>query len=107
MKGQVLFGPSFVEVDENNKWGLTVLGALDATGLKYSISPVYGKLVTSIAGQENKGMSGWMYKVNEEVVMMAASDKEIVAGDRIIWWYSESLGSKAPSWGDLEQNPNQ
>lgn len=102
MKGQLLFGPATVTVDQNNKWGLTALGALDATGLKYSISPVYGNFVRSIAGQDNKGMAGWMYKVNEEIPMVAASEKGIRSGDKIIWWYSETLNSTGPTWEGLK-----
>lgn len=102
MKGQLLYGPATVTVDKNNKWGLTALGALDATGLKYSLSPVYGNFVRSIAGQDNKGMAGWMYKVNEEIPMVAASEKGIRSGDKIIWWYSETLNSTGPTWEGLK-----
>jgi hypothetical protein len=102
MKGQLLYGPATVTVAKNNKWGLTALGALDATGLKYSMSPVYGNFVLGIAGQDNKGMGGWMYKVNEEIPMVAASEKAIRAGDKIIWWYSESLNSTGPAWQELK-----
>ncbi|MGI9861288.1 DUF4430 domain-containing protein [Moorella naiadis] len=102
LKGQILFGPAAVTVNKNNKWGLTALGALDATGLKYSMSPVYGNLVLSIADQANKGMCGWMYKVNNETPMVAAGEKKINAGDKIIWWYSESIDNAGPTWGDLK-----
>ncbi|MDK2817441.1 MAG: hypothetical protein PWR22_2070 [Moorella sp. (in: firmicutes)] len=102
MKGQLLYGPATVTVAKNNKWGLTALGALDATGLKYSMSPVYGNFVLGIAGQDNKGMGGWMYKVNEEIPMVAASEKAIRAGDKIIWWYSETLNSTGPAWQELK-----
>ncbi len=40
--------------------------------LKYSMNPVYGNFVQSIAGQANKGMGGWMYKVNNETPLVAA-----------------------------------
>jgi hypothetical protein len=102
MKGQLLYGPATVTVAKNNKWGLTALGALDASGLKYSMSPVYGNFVRSIAGQDNKGMAGWMYKVNEEIPMVAASEKGIRSGDKIIWWYSETLNSTGPTWEELK-----
>ncbi|NLW07466.1 MAG: DUF4430 domain-containing protein [Clostridia bacterium] len=100
-QGELLYGPSAVTVKEDNKWGLTVMGALDATGLEYNMSPRYGNLVLGIAGQQNKGMSGWMYKVNGEIVMKAASDKEVETGDKIIWWYSEDVTKPAPSWESL------
>ncbi|BCV21628.1 DUF4430 domain-containing protein [Moorella sp. Hama-1] len=102
MKGQILFGPAAVTVNKNNKWGLTALGALDATGLKYSMSPVYGNFVQSIAGQANKGMCGWMYKVNNETPLVAASEKDVSPGDKIIWWYSESMNNPGPTWEGLK-----
>ncbi|MDN5344643.1 MAG: hypothetical protein PWQ18_754 [Clostridia bacterium] len=102
LKGQILFGPAAVTVNKNNKWGLTALGALDATGLKYSMSPVYGNFVQSIAGQANKGMCGWMYKVNNETPMVAAGEKKISPGDKIIWWYSESMNNPGPTWEGLK-----
>ncbi|QGP93866.1 hypothetical protein MGLY_32890 [Neomoorella glycerini] len=102
MKGQILYGPAPVTVDKDNKWGLTALGALDATGVQYSLSPVYGNLVQSIAGQANKGMRGWMYKVNGETPMVAASEKVVNPGDKIIWWYSESIDNPGPAWQDLK-----
>jgi len=102
MKGQILWDPATVTVNKNNKWGLTALGALDATGLKYSMSPVYGNLVLSIAEQANKGMCGWMYKVNNETPMVAATEKRVNPGDKIIWWYSESINNPGPTWEGLK-----
>lgn len=102
VKGQLLYGPATVTVPQNNRWGLTALGALDATGLKYSLSPNYGNFVISIAGQTNKGMCGWMYKVNGEVPMVAASEKKVNQGDKIIWWYSESIDASSPTWENLK-----
>ncbi len=102
LKGQILFGPAVVTVKKNNKWGLTALGALDATGLKYSMNPVYGNFVQSVASQANKGMGGWMYKVNNETPLVAASDKKISPGDNIIWWYSENINNSSPAWEGLQ-----
>lgn len=106
-EGRVLYGPAKVAVEENNRWGLTVLGALDSTGIEYKTSPTYGGFVISIAGEANKGMSGWMYKVNDEVPMAAASEKKIKPGDRIIWWYSESINTPSPDWESLVKNSPQ
>ncbi|AKX94240.1 hypothetical protein MTHERMOG20_01730 [Moorella thermoacetica] len=103
MKGQLLFGPTTVTVNKNNRWGLTALGALEATGLKYSLAPGYGNFVQSIAGQANKGMCGWMYKVNDEAPMVAASEKKVNPGDKIIWWYSESINNAGPTWEGLKE----
>ncbi|MEW6572994.1 MAG: DUF4430 domain-containing protein [Bacillota bacterium] len=101
MKGVLIYGPANVVVNNSGKWGLTVLGALDAAGLDYSLSAVHHDLVFSIAGQSNKGMCGWMYKVNGEVAMIAAGAKRIAHGDKIIWWYSESIDNPGPSWESL------
>lgn len=106
MQGEMLYGPATVTISEDNKWGLTVLGALDATGLKYNMSPAYGKLVLGIAGQQNKGMCGWMYKVNNETPMVAAGEKEVKPGDKIIWWYSEKINNPGPDWESLCGSPN-
>ncbi|OIQ56537.1 hypothetical protein MOTE_23430 [Moorella thermoacetica] len=103
MKGQVLFGPATVTVNKNGRWGLTALGALDATGLKYSLAPGYGNFVQSIAGQTNKGPCGWMYKVNDEAPMVAASEKKVNPGDKVIWWYSESINNAGPTWNGLKE----
>jgi len=106
-EGRIVYGPATVAVKENDRWGLTVLGALDTTGIEYNTSPTYAGFVISIAGQANKGMSGWMYKVNDEVPMAAASEKKIKPGDRIIWWYSESINTPSPTWESLEGNAPQ
>lgn len=103
-QGKLLYPPSAVVVSELNFGGLTVLGTLEAAGLEYRMSSVYSSQVVSICGQENKGMSGWMYQVNGEIPMMAAGKKEIAPGDKIIWWYSENLNAPRPTWESLTQN---
>ncbi|MEW6172888.1 MAG: DUF4430 domain-containing protein [Bacillota bacterium] len=104
--GESIFRPAPVSITQDNRWGNTAMGALDATGLRYSMSPRYGNLVYSIAGQTNKGMSGWMYKVNEEIAGMAATEKKVEAGDRIIWWYSASIDTPSPAWEVLKSPEN-
>lgn len=98
---ELLYGPAEVKVTEKNPWGFTALGALEATGLPYALSTRFPGLVESIAGQPNKGMSGWMYKVNEEIPMVAAGQKTLKPGDKVIWWYSTSMGSPGPRWEEL------
>ncbi len=80
------------------------MDALEATGLPYDVSSRWPDLVEVIAGQRNKGQAGWMYKVNETVVMSAANKKQIASGDKIIWWYSESIDNPPPEWSGLEKN---
>ncbi|MDK2817440.1 MAG: hypothetical protein PWR22_2069 [Moorella sp. (in: firmicutes)] len=98
MNGELLYGPGSVMVSKNGRWGLTALGALDATGLSYVDDNGF---VKSIAGQANSGMNGWMYKVNGSVPMVGASQKAIQDGDQIIWWYSTDWSSSGPVWESL------
>jgi hypothetical protein len=99
--GELLFGPAEVKISPENPWGATALGALEATGLPYALSPRFPDLVEAIAGQRNQGLSGWMYQVNGEVPMVAASRKPVKPGDRVIWWYSQDLSQPPPRWEEL------
>lgn len=105
--GGLLFGPAKVTLSKDKyAQSDTPLGALDATGLNYKISAFYC-FVEEVAGLRNKGQSGWMYKVNGEIPMVAADEKKLKNGDRVIWWYSKGVGTPAPEWEDLDikQNP--
>jgi len=97
--GQLLFGPGSVELAP----GATALDALAATGLDYATSRRYPDLVETIAGLSNKGQAGWLYQVNGEVPLVAASKKEVAANDRVLWWYSNSITDPVPSWEQLKQ----
>jgi len=100
--GAPLYGPATVTVNSSNKWGLTVLGALDASGLPYTMSTTFQGFVQSIDGEANSGMNGWMYAVNGAMGSVAASQEPISSYDQIIWWYSTSgMNSTPPSWNDL------
>lgn len=103
MDGELLYGPGNVTVTGKNMWEVTALGALDATGLPYTMSTSWSGFVEAVAGQRNKGQSGWMYKVNGEIPMVAADQKTVKAGDKVIWWYSKSMGAPTPDWDDLKQ----
>ncbi|MGQ9512952.1 DUF4430 domain-containing protein [Thermodesulfitimonas sp.] len=99
--GELLFGPATVTVKPDNRWGVTALGALDATGLSYAMKPTWPDFVDAIAGQANSGMAGWMYAVNGEVPMHMADKHPVKTGDRVIWWYSRSMSQPPPRWEDL------
>lgn len=99
-QGELLFGPGRVFIDEDNPWGYTALGALDATGLDYNAGG--NGFVSSIAGLANSGLNGWMYKVNDSVPAAPAHQKRVSKGDRVIWWYSDDPYSTGPDWADLE-----
>ncbi|MCR4419954.1 MAG: DUF4430 domain-containing protein [Clostridia bacterium] len=100
-QGELLFGPAEVKIDPDNPWGATALGALEATGLPYQMSARFPELVETIAGQSNRGASGWMYQVNGEVPMLSAARHPVRHGDRIIWWYSRDLAQPPPAWEAL------
>lgn len=99
--GELLYGPAEVKVAKENTWGITALGALDATGLPYTISTRYTDFVDSIAGQRNRGQAGWMYSVNGEIPAVAAAKKPVKQGDKVVWWYSKSIDQTPPSWEQL------
>ena len=56
----MLFGPSSVKLKEKEGWGVTALGALEATGVSYEVSKRWPDFVETIAGQRNKGQAGWL-----------------------------------------------
>ncbi|MFZ5649172.1 MAG: DUF4430 domain-containing protein [Bacillota bacterium] len=101
MDGELLYGPGNVTVSKKNMWEVTALGALDATGLPYTMSTRWSGFVEAVAGQRNKGQAGWMYMVNGEIPMVAAGEKPVKTGDKVIWWYSKSMGAPIPDWNDL------
>ncbi len=103
-ESELLFGPAEVVIREDSIWGFTALGALDATGLDYEMSSRFPDLVVAVAGQRNKGQSGWMYKVNDEVPLVAASKRKLQEGDRVIWWYSTSISNPPPEWNSLKKS---
>ncbi|MGQ9512951.1 S-layer homology domain-containing protein [Thermodesulfitimonas sp.] len=102
MNGELLFGPAYVAVTPGNRWGLTSLGLLDASGLPYHTSEwAWGILVDAIAGQANSRMAGWMYAVNGQIPMVGPEKYSLKDGDRVIWYYSKSMEQQPPKWEDL------
>jgi len=102
MNGELLSGPSYVTVSNSDKWGLTVLGALDASGILYHTSSwSYGVLVDSIEGQANSGMAGWMFAVNGQVAGVGPDKYNLNDGDKIVWYYSKSMNQQPPQWDQL------
>lgn len=99
--GELLFEPGTVNIVKNNPHGTTALGVLAATGLPYEISQRYPDFVEAVASQRNKGQAGWLYKVNDEVPLLAANKKPVAANDHVIWWYSSSIHDLPPSWEQL------
>lgn len=102
LNGEIVYHPAAVNVTPGNRWGITALGALDATGLSYAMKPMWPDFVDSIGGQACKGVSGWMYMVNGEIPMHLADKHPVKDGDKVIWWYSESMDQEPPSWDKLK-----
>lgn len=101
MDKELFYGPGSVMISSDNKWGMTVLGALDATGLPYTMSSTWPDFVESISGLANEGMSGWCYTVNDTIPSVAAAKYTVKDGDRIIWYYSKDMNEPPPKWDDL------
>ncbi|OQA10084.1 MAG: hypothetical protein BWY65_00827 [Firmicutes bacterium ADurb.Bin373] len=101
--GEQLYQAGQVLLKKDNKWGINALGALEATGLPYTTMPTWPDFVYSISGQANSGVSGWMYSVNGDVPMHMADKHPVKAGDRVIWWYSNSMEQPQPRWDELVQ----
>jgi hypothetical protein len=96
--GELLFSPRTVSVYPDDTYGLTAVGALDATGLSWDYTP---GLVTEIEGQQNQGMNGWMYKINNKALKMSAFESSVKENDQVIWWYSYDPNSEGPSWKEV------
>ncbi len=93
---EVLFQGN-VTLRESDPYGITPRGALVKTAL-----PVEGtNFVTSIDGQANAGMEGWMFRVNGVSPQVSAVDYRLAAGDKLVWFYS---GAAENSVGALEEN---
>lgn len=101
--GEKLFGPATVTVRRDGRWGMTALGTLEGASVSYTERSGF---VTAIAGQSNQGLSGWMFKVNNVTPMMAAKDKAIKGGDKVIWWYSVDMNNTGPTWSDVVSGKN-
>ncbi|WP_027718447.1 S-layer homology domain-containing protein [Desulfovirgula thermocuniculi] len=100
--GELMYGPSYVTVTAVNKWGLTALGALDASGVSYTIKETaWGPFVDSIEGLASKGTAGWMYTVNNQVPMVGADKYRVKEKDKVIWYYSKTMDQEPPKWEDL------
>ncbi|HCF48906.1 MAG TPA: hypothetical protein DER60_01405 [Syntrophomonas sp.] len=100
--GELLYGPNEFTVSKSNPWGLTVMGALDASGADYTTGTwAWGEYVNSIEGVANSGEGGWMFAVNGTPATRVAEEQEIDEGDKIIWYYATGMGEQPPAWSDL------
>lgn len=104
---QKLLAPTYVTLGPGNRWGLTALGALDAAAGSSSYvvaSGTYGYWVTGIYDLANAtppSTAGWMYTLNDAAPSQGADVTKVSNGDRVIWYYSESMDQSAPTWTRL------
>lgn len=89
----VTAGNSGTQYDVNRT---TALGALDATGIPYTVDDSYyqdyGSLfVDSIDGRQTEGTSGWVYQVNGTAPSVGANVYEVSDGDEVVFYWSESM----------------
>jgi hypothetical protein len=82
--------------EEYNVERLTALGALDASGLEYTVSDEYyesyGSLfIESIDGLADEGTAGWLYLVNGEQVPVGANVANVTGGDAVTFYYGEGM----------------
>jgi hypothetical protein len=102
----LLYGPAYVNVNPNNQWGLTVLGALDAAvgSTHYVTTPTnYGVWVISIDGElmQQGGTTGWMCTLNDSPIQQGPAVTNIASGDHVIFYWSSSMSQTAPTWAEL------
>lgn len=66
--------------------GATAFDALEASGIEFTAEDSeYGVYVTSVAGVEASGMSGWVYTLNGEDVFEGCDSLVLSDGDSVEW----------------------
>ncbi len=80
----------------------SALGVLKKAGISFKVSDKWdgGLFIIEVDGKPNEGLAGWMYQVNGLSPGVTADNKPVSAGDKVVWYYSESM-SQMP-----EQSPS-
>ncbi len=100
--GELIYAPGEITVQESGDWGLTALGALDATGVSYEVEEYdWGPYVTSINGQAGDPNGGWLYTVNDESPLVGMHQYDLQDGDCIIIYNSTDWQIPGPTWEGL------
>lgn len=100
--GELIYEPGEVTVQESGEWGLTALGALEATGVSYEVKDTdYGPYVTSVNGQAGDPNGGWMYTVNDKSLLVGMHQYELQDGDCIVIYNSTDWQIPGPTWEEL------
>ena len=100
--GETLYSGSF-SMTSADTHGTTVMGALHKTGLSYAYDSI--SFVHTIAGQQNEGLNGWMFKVNGVAPTVAAIDYALASGDLVEWFYSTDTRNIVGGGGGLLTSP--
>lgn len=79
----------------------TALGTLQAAGVSFKASDKWdsGLFIFEVDGKSGEGSAGWMFQVNGASSSLTADKCTVSDGDKVVWYYSESM-SQTP-----EQSP--
>lgn len=71
----------------------SALGVLKKAGISFRVSDRWdgGLFIIEVDGLPNEGLAGWMYQVNGVAPGVTADNKAVSAGDKVTWYYSESM----------------
>jgi len=87
-----------------NKKKATIFDALVATGLRYQGD---SNFISAIEGQKNRGLNGWMVKVNDELITAAIDSYTLGKGDIVEWFYSNDSGNSVENIGGSNKGDKQ
>ncbi|MGE5327928.1 MAG: S-layer homology domain-containing protein [Deltaproteobacteria bacterium] len=93
-----------ITVDENTKYGKTVLQALYQTGLNFKTKndDAYISEIDGIK-EDLTSTAGWKYKVNGKVPGVSAKNCTVKDKDIVIWFWSESAESDLPEQAEQQE----
>jgi len=101
-EGSEIYPMNRVTIDENAKYGKTVLQALYQTGLDFKTKND-DSYISEISGikEELTSTAGWKYKVNGKVPGVSAKNCNIQNEDEVIWFWAEN--AEPDSSSQMEQ----
>jgi hypothetical protein len=80
----------------------TVFDALVATGLSYEGD---SNFISAIEGQKNRGMNGWMVKINGKLISFSIGSYTLKDGDSVQWFYSSDSDNNVEGIGGNKKSP--
>ncbi len=99
--GNLIYGPSSVQISSDDEFGLTAMSALDATGLSWSFRSGEDGFIEEINGEANEGSNGWCGKVNNTSFWDVPKEISVSEGNKVIFWYSIDANFSGPNWNNL------